>query len=203
MSASIITISREFGSGGHTIGKMVADSLEYDFYDWNIVEKIAQETGFATNFIEEHSEEQNRFAAMLAPGTFGFTLSDQLFEAQSQVIFELAQKGKCVIVGRCADYLLRNDPNVLSCFVFANEKQRRERVLQEYGENDIPIERRIKEKDKRRKAHYEYFTSRKWGKAFYFDLCIDTASFSLGQAAQLIILAAQNFEPHQRHTGED
>lgn len=203
MPASIITITREFGSGGRTVGKIVAESLGYDFYDWNIVEKIAQETGFAPNFIEEHSEEQSRFTAMLTSGAFGITLNDQLFEAQSRVIFQLAEKGKCVIVGRCADYLLRNDPNVLSCFVYANEKKRQERVLQEYGKTDVPIERRIKEKDKRRKAHYEYFTSRKWGKAFYFDLCIDTACFSLGQAAQLIIMAAQNFEPHHRTTGED
>lgn len=203
MTASVITITREFGSGGRTVGKMVADALGYDFYDWNIVEKIGKETGFATNFIEENSEEQSRFAGVLSSNTFGFNLNEQLFEAQGRVIFQLAQKGNCVIVGRCADYLLRNDPNVLSCFVYANEEVRKKRILQEYGETDVPIEKRLKEKDKRRKAHYQYFTARKWGKAFYFDLCIDTGSFSLGDASKLIVLAAQNFEPRLRQTKED
>lgn len=172
MSAKIITITREFGSGGRTIGRMVADALGYSFYDWNLVEKIAEETGFAKEFIEENGEEQGRFMTMLGTSSFGFNLNEQLFEAQSRVIFDLARQGNCVFVGRCADYLLRNEPDVMSCFIYANEESRKNRILNEYGETDVPIDKRMKDKDKRRKAHYQYFTSRKWGKAFYYDLCL-------------------------------
>ncbi|MBF0579698.1 cytidylate kinase-like family protein [Erysipelotrichaceae bacterium RD49] len=203
MSAKVITITREFGSGGRTIGRMVANALGYDFYDWNLVDKIATETGFAKQFIEENGEEQGRFSTMLTSSSFGFNLNEQLFEAQSNVIFKLANKGNCVIVGRCADYLLRNDPNTLSCFIYANEESRKNRVVHEYGETDVPIDKRLKDKDKRRKAHYQYFTSRKWGRSFYYDLCIDTTRIPLDEAASLIVSAAQNFVPGVLRTDED
>lgn len=203
MSASVITITREFGSGGHTIGKMVAEVLGYRFYDWNLVEKIAAETGFAREFIEENGEEQSRFATMLTSSSFGFNLNEQLFEAQSRVIFDLAREGNCVFVGRCADYLLRNEPDAMACFVYANMDCRKKRILQEYGETDVPIEKRMREKDRRRIAHYQYFTSRKWGKAFYYDLCIDTSRITLEDAAAMIVSMAGEFKPGLRQTGED
>ncbi len=203
MTAKIITITREFGSGGRTIGRMVADALGYEFYDWNLVDKIAKETGFDKGFIEENGEEQGRFSTMLATSSFSFNLNEHLFEAQAHVVLQLAEKGNCVIVGRCADYLLRNDPNTMCCFIYANEESRKNRVLHEYGMTDIPIDKRLKEKDRRRKAHYQYFTSRKWGRAFYYDLCIDTGRLDLDEAAALIVSAAQNFKPGLRQTGED
>lgn len=202
MSANIITITREFGSGGRTIGKLVAQEMGYEFYDWNLVEKIARSSGFASEFIEANGEEQDRFASMLATSSFGFNLNEKLFEAQSRVILDLAKKGSCVIVGRCADYLLRNEENVLSCFIYANEESRKERVEREYGPNDTPIEKRIRDKDKRRKAHYQYFTGRKWGKAFYYDLCIDSSRIEDEDAAAMIILAARNLQPGKRNTNE-
>lgn len=202
MSANIITITREFGSGGRTIGKLVAQEMSYEFYDWNLVEKIARSSGFASEFIEANGEEQDRFASMLATSSFGFNLNEKLFEAQSRVILDLAKKGSCVIVGRCADYLLRNEENVLSCFIYANEESRKERVEREYGPTDTPIEKRIRDKDKRRKAHYQYFTGRKWGKAFYYDLCIDSSRIEDEDAAAMIILAACNLQPGKRNTNE-
>lgn len=203
MSASIITITREFGSGGHTIGQMVANELGYSFYDWNLVEKIAKETGFAKEFIERNGEEQGRFSTMLTSSSFGFNLNEQLFEAQGRVIFELARKGSCVFVGRCADYLLRNEPAAMCCFVYANSESRKARILQEYGQTEVPIEKRMRDKDKRRIAHYQYFTSRKWGKAFYYDLCIDTSRISLKEAASLICSMAKAYQPGPRQSGED
>lgn len=202
MSANIITITREFGSGGRTIGKLVAQEMGYTFYDWNLVEKIARSSGFASEFIEANGEEQDRLATMLTSSSFGFNLNEKLFEAQSRVILELARKGNCVFVGRCADYLLRKEPNVLSCFIFADEESRKQRVVQEYGESNVPIDRRIKDKDRRRKAHYQYFTSRKWGKAFYYDLSIDTSRIELEDAAAMIILAARSLQPGNRHDKE-
>lgn len=203
MSANVITITREFGSGGRTIGQLVAQELGYDFYDWNLVEKIAEETGFAHSFIEDNGEERDRFAAMVSSNNFGFNLNERLFEAQTRVIFDLAQKGNCVIVGRCADYLLRNEPETLSCFIFSNLEHRKERVLMEYGATDVPIEKRIRDKDKRRKAHYQYFTGRKWGRAFYYDLSLDTSRLPVEECAKIIVSAARNYVPGSRQTGED
>lgn len=203
MSANVITITREFGSGGRTIGQMVARELGYDFYDWNLVEKIAAETGFAQSFVEENAEEQDRFATMMGSNSFGFNLNERLFEAQSRVIFDLARKGNCVIVGRCADYLLRHEADTLCCFIFSNLEHRKERVLMEYGATDVPIEKRIRDKDKRRKAHYQYFTGRKWGKAFYYDLSLDTSRLPVEECARIIVSAARNYLPGSRQTGED
>ena len=202
MSAKVITITREFGSGGRTIGRKVAEALGYSFYDWNLVDKIATETGFAKEFIEENGEEQGRFSAVFTSSSFGFNLNEQLFEAQSRVVLNLAEQGNCVIVGRCADYLLRNDPNTMSCFIYANDA-RKNRVINEYGETDVPIEKRLKDKDKRRKAHYEYFTSRKWGKSFYYDLCIDTGRIPIDTAVDVIVEAAKNYTPGLRNTDGD
>ncbi|MDO4663901.1 MAG: cytidylate kinase-like family protein [Erysipelotrichaceae bacterium] len=203
MSAKVITITREFGSGGRTIGRKVAEALGYSFYDWNLVEKIATETGFAKEFIEENGEEQGRFSAVFTSSSFGFNLNEQLFEAQSRVVLKLAEQGNCVIVGRCADYLLRNDPNTISCFIYANNEARKNRIINEYGETDVPIEKRLKDKDKRRKSHYEYFTSRKWGKSFYYDLCIDTGRIPIDTAVNLIVEAAKGYQPGLRNTDGD
>ncbi len=203
MTAKIITITREFGSGGRTIGKQVAAQLGYDFYDWNLVEKIAAESGFAKEFVAKNGEEQDRFMSMLASSSFSFNLNEQLFEAQTRVILELAKKGNCVLVGRCADFLLRNEPNVLSCFIFANEEARKRRILEEYGETNESIDKRLRDKDRRRKAHYQYFTGRKWGKSFFYDLCIDTSRLPLEKCAQMIVEAAKVYEPGPRFTNED
>lgn len=203
MSAKIITISREFGSGGRTIGRLAASQLGYDFYDWNLVEKIAKQSGFAAEFIEENGEEQDRFMSMLASSSFGFNLNEQLFEAQTKVILDLAAKGNCVIVGRCADFLLRNEPDVLSCFIYADEESRKKRILSEYGETSESIDKRLRDKDRRRKAHYQYFTGRKWGTSFFYDLCLDTGRLSLQTCADLIVKAALELEEGVRHTNED
>lgn len=203
MTARIITITREFGSGGRTIGKKVAAELGYDFYDWNLVEKIAAKSGFAREFVEQNGEEQDRFLSMLASSSFSFNLNEQLFETQTRIILDLAKKGNCVLVGRCADFLLRNEQNALSCFIFANEESRKKRILEEYGERDESIDKRLRDKDRRRKAHYQYFTGRKWGKSFYYDLCLDTSRLPLDLCAQIIVEAARAYVPGQRMTNED
>ncbi len=203
MSARVITISREFGSGGRTIGRLVAAELGYEFYDWNLVEKIAAQSGFAPDFIEANGEEQDRFMSMLVSSSYSFNLNEQLFEAQTRVILDLAAKGNCVIVGRCADFLLRNEPNVLSCFIFADEESRKKRILEEYGQTSVSIDKRLRDKDRRRKAHYQYFTGRKWGRSFFYDLCLDTGRLPLEACAKLIVDAARALGPGVRHTGED
>lgn len=202
MSANIITITREFGSGGRSIGRAVAAALGYEFYDWSLVGKIAAESGFAQEFVEDNCED----AAMpwLFRSTAGsFDLSDQLFLAQRRVILELAEKGRCVIVGRCADYILRERTDVLSCFVFADDSSRIRRIEKEYGKTDVPTPKRMKDKDRKRKAHYQYYTGRKWGRSFYYDLSFDTGRIDMDLCASLIVQAARNFDAQKTHPRED
>lgn len=194
MSANIITITREFGSGGRTIGRMVADALGFDFYDWNLVEKIARESGFSQEFVEENGESASTsFPWFFKNASNGPDLSDQLYLAQCRVINELAEKGHCVIVGRCADYILRDRKDVLTCFVFAEENYKRDRIIRVYGETDVDINRRMKEKDRKRKAYYQYYTGRKWGRSFYYDMCLDSGRLTPEVCAHLIVQASRSF----------
>lgn len=199
MSANIITITREFGSGGRTIGRAVADALGYDFYDWNLVEKTARESGFSQNFVKENEEDSSTsFPWIFRTAGPGMDLSDQLYLAQCKIIQDLAEQGGCVIVGRCADYILRERPDVLSCFIFADETFRKNRVIQVYGETEVAIERRIREKDRRRKAYYQYYTGRKWGRSFFYDLSLDAGRLGTDMCAYLIVQAARRFDPQAR-----
>ena len=199
MKAKVITITREFGSGGRTIGKRTAEKLGYDFYDWNLVTEIAKESGFAPSFVEENLEDaQNYVPWLFSLQSAGNDLSDQLFAAQRKVILDLAEKGNCVIVGRCADYILRKRSDTLSCFVWAHKEAKKKRIVEEYGETEVKIDKRMKDKDKKRKAHYEYYTSRKWGKAFYYDLCLDSGILGIENCVSTIVSLAENFPGIQR-----
>ena len=201
MKAKVITITREFGSGGRTIGKLAAEKLGYDFYDWNLVTEIAKESGFAPAFVEENLEDSQHFHPWLFNiQSVGTDLSDQLFAAQRRVILDLAEKGNCVIVGRCADYILRKRNDTLSCFVWAHKEAKKKRIVEEYGETEVKIDKRMKDKDKKRKAHYEYYTSRKWGKAFYYDLCLDSGILGIENCVSIIVSLAENFPGIQRES---
>lgn len=203
MSASIITITREFGSGGRTIGRQVADTLGYDFYDWELVVKVAKESGFTEEFVEENAEDSSTsFPWLFKNEGMGFDLTDQLYLAQCKVIQELAQKGNCVIVGRLADYILRDRTDVLNVFIFANEEFKKKHVVEAYGETEVSIDRRLREKDRKRKAYYQYYTGRKWGRSFYYDLCLNSGRLGLGAASEIIVTAARTF-PCTSKGGED
>lgn len=203
MSANIITITREFGSGGRTIGRKVADALGYDFYDWNLVEKIARDSGFSEEFVEANGEDASTsFPWFFKNAAGGPDLSDQLYLAQCEIIQQLAAQGHCVIVGRCADYILRHRNDVLSCFIFAGEAFKKERIIVVYGETDVAIEKRMKEKDRRRKAYYQYYTGRKWGRSFYYDLCLDSGRLGVEMCANLIEQAAKAYEPCARNNND-
>ena len=160
MQNRVITISREFGSGGRTIGKKVAEELGIPCYDSELLQKIAEESGFDENYIKDAGE--------YAPGGFlasafshrgaGPNNADYLWEIQYKIITELAEKGPCVIVGRCADYILRDKADCLKVFVHADLSFRAERIVKEYGERDVSPEQRLKDKDKRRAAYYRFYT---------------------------------------------
>lgn len=190
----IITISREFGSGGRTIGKEAARALGIPCYDREFIEKIAEETGYAPNYVEDESEyapNTNGFAYMfLGRGIDGLSNADRIWFAQKKVIEEIANQGACVIVGRCADYVLKDRKDCLNVFVYADKSFRAERIVKLYGESNIEPEKRLSEKDKKRKLNYKYFTEQEWGKRQNYHLCIDSSFLGIDKAAALIVKAA-------------
>lgn len=190
----IITISREFGSGGRTIGKEVAKRLGIPCYDKELIEKIAEESGYTQKFVAEESEyapTDNVFAYMfLGRGMDGLSNADKIWIAQQKVIEELAEKEPCVIVGRCADYVLRERMDCLNVFVYADKKFRAERIVKQYGESAVEPEKRLADKDKKRKLNYKYFTEQEWGKRENYHLSIDSGFLGIDKAISLIVDAA-------------
>ena len=154
MENRIITISREYGSGGREIGRMVAEKLGIKCYDSDLIQRTVDKSGFNADFVKEGGEDATGgwFSMFLADRTRGKTNQDKLWESQSQVISELADKESCVIVGRCADYILRARADCLTVFIHADPDKRAERAVQEYGDREESVQKRLKEKDKRRAA---------------------------------------------------
>ena len=199
MEKKIITISREFGAGGRTIGHIVADKLGIPFYDGKLVEDIAKESGFAPKFVEEHSEHSPSgsvfsyaFAPQGVPGIMnGLSTADYLWNAQCNVILQLADKGPCVIVGRNADYILKDRADALHVYVSADLDFSAKHIVELYGETDKTPEQRLNEKDKRRRVNYQHYTGRTWGQAQNYDLCLRSSTLGFDQCAQIIINAIE------------
>ena len=181
MKNRIITISREFGSGGRTIGKELAEKLGIPCYDSELIHQIAQESGFAEAYVKDTSEAANVsvMGVALTPRTFGKTNDDYLWEIQTKVISELAEKGPCVIVGRCADYILREKADCLTVFIHAAMDYRARRIVEVYGERGKSPEQRIKEKDKRRAAYHRFYTDMKWGYAQNYQIALDSGALGI------------------------
>lgn len=171
MKKRVITISRQFGSGGHSIGKSVAEQLGIPYYDKEILGRIASETGFALSFIENASEyatSNNSFLWNLvmkhsSPHVPEENPVDVIYFTQAKIIKEIAGKESCVIVGRCSDYILRDREDCLHIFICADKESRAKRILENYGETDKTIGKRIDDKDARRKIYYTHYTDRVWG----------------------------------------
>ncbi|MCH5295364.1 MAG: cytidylate kinase-like family protein [Treponema sp.] len=207
----IITISREYGSGGHSIAKMTAEKLGVPFYDSEIIDMAAKDSGLSPDFIKQN--EQNISSGWLytlllgasyaAPGTTSVAtnhnaamttlpLADQVFNAQRNVIIELAKKGPCVIVGRCADYILRhcediNRDELLNVFVYAPLADKVQRAIEQKGLNPATAEKEVKLIDKRRANHYNTFTERTWGNRIHYDLLLNSSLLGLEKSAELIV----------------
>ena len=187
----IITISREFGSGGRTVGKKVAEQLGIPCYDSELIQKIAEESGFAENYVKEAGEYTpgGFLSSALSNRAFGPTNEDILWEIQCRVISELAEKGPCVIVGRCADYVLRDDPNValVNLFVHAPLAARIRRESARTNTTPAEAEKRIRQVDKERAAYYNFFSSKRWGDAQAYDLCVNTDGLEISDVAKLVL----------------
>lgn len=190
MKNRVITISREFGSGGRTIGKAVAEQLGIPCYDNEILQEIAKESGFSENYVQEAGE--------YAPGGFlasafshpssGPNNADYLWKIQYQLITELAQKGPCVIVGRCADYILQDKADCLRVFIHADLSFRAERIVKVYGEREKSAEQRLRDKDKRRAAYHRFYTDMKWGYAQNYDITLNSGTLGIEQCVNIIRL---------------
>ena len=199
MKKNIITISRQFGSGGRTVGRMVAEKLGIPFYDKELVEQISLESGFAPKFVEEHGEHapgKSKFAyAFLpqgVPGVMnGMSTADFLWHIQCSTIIQLAEAGPCVIVGRNADYILKDRPDALHAYIHADMEQRADRIVRLYGESEKSPQARLQEKDKRRAVNYQHYTGRTWGAAENYDICLNTGKISLEDAADMIVSLAK------------
>ena len=195
MEKKIITISREFGSGGRTIGHLVAEKLGIPFYDKELVEHIALESGFAPNYVEEHGEHSPgssifsyAFAHQSVPGVMnGLSTADFLWNVQCSVILQLAEKGPCVIVGRNADYILKDRADTLHAFIHASKEFRADRIVRLYGESEKSPESRLAEKDKRRKVNYHHYTGRTWGMSQNYDISLDSSVLGVERCADILI----------------
>ncbi len=212
----IVTISREYGSGGHTIAKLVSEKLNVPFYDSEIIDMAAKDSGLSPDFIKKN--EQNISSSWLyslllgasyaAPGTTTISagintqapvlpLADQVFNAQRKVITELAQKGPCVIVGRCSDFILRHSDVVkkeelLNVFIYAPLEDKVKRAIEQKGLNPATAEKEVKLIDKRRANHYNTFTERTWGNRTHYDMLLNSSTLGLEKTAELIVQVVQH-----------
>ncbi|MBP5153909.1 MAG: cytidylate kinase-like family protein [Lachnospiraceae bacterium] len=193
----IITIGRQFGSGGHEIGFRLADALRIPFYDKLLVSMVAEEGEFAREYLEEMDE---KFELHIAPflatrssySVYQQPMSDKIFFRQAEIIRNLAHSGPCVIVGRCADYVLEGEENLIRVFLYADLEDRVERKnklgLEVPQEN---MEKHILSTDRRRARYYRHYTGRTWGDRENYDLCINTSRTDIDGAVALIRLFAE------------
>ena len=186
----VITISREFGSGGHSIGEKVAAKLGIPFYDGEIVTRVAEESGYAKELIEdqgEYSASANRWFDISSASAMYFqSPQDEIFIAQKRVILDCAAAGPCVIVGRCADYILRDMPNVLSVFIHADKEFCLERSMERNSMTEKEMQKYIDRTNKYRSDFYYYHTGRKWADARNYDLCLNSGKLGFEKCVEEI-----------------
>ena len=194
MKYSIITIGREYGSGGRIIAKQVADTLGIAFYDKELIHMAAQKTGLSEEYISSSAthHKANKFFYNLIFSSDNLPVSDQLYIAETDIIKKVSDDGPCVIVGRCADYILRERQDCLKIFIHAPLEERIARAKDDYGISE-DIENFVQKTDKERSAHYDYFTNQEWGKAQNYHMTINS-TIGLDMAVKLIIAAATGEE---------
>ena len=186
----IITISREFGSGGRTIGKMTAERLGIPCYDQELITKLAEKSGFTAEYVKERSEYtehagwfSNAFSGRSLDGTSN---QDYLWVIQRKILLELSKQESCVIVGRCADYVLRDHADCLRVFIHADMEKRADRIVRVYGETKDAPKKRLREKDRRRAAYYQFYTDMEWGKAQNYHISLDSGTLGIDCCVELL-----------------
>ena len=204
MGKKIITISREYGSGGRQVGLTVAKKLGMEFYDKELIDAAAKEIGFPTEMIADREQRlTNSLLYNFAMGTlYGIAyprepkvselpLTEQIYQAQKKAIEEAAKRGSCIFVGRCADYILKSRPDVLRVFIYADRDIRKRRAIEEYGEIEEYIDEFMYQTDKRRRIHYENYTNQKWGSRENYDLMLNSGDLGLDKCVDLLCEAVK------------
>ena len=192
---TIVTISREFGSGGRLIGKRLAEQMGVPYYDKTLLDRIAEESGYSREMLEESERKaKNSFIYSLASalgtseaGPESLSLNERFFLAQFDTIRKIADEGSCVIVGRCSDYILRGLPEATHVFIYAEEADKIKRAVQEYGVPEDEVVKMMRDTDKARANYYAYHTGRKWGEHVNYSLSIDSGYIEIEDIVDLIL----------------
>ena len=182
----IITISREYGSGGRYIGKLVAEKLGIKLYDNEFVLKMAEDTGLSAKYIEDNEQKRNILDNFNNGYYYGLNNSDELFIKESELIKEIANKESCVIIGRCADFILKDRKNVLKVFVSSSMDDKIKRATSFYGLDKSKAEKEINRINKLRAHHYKYYTEKEWNNPSNYDICINSDTIGIENAVELI-----------------
>ena len=202
---TIITIERQYGSGGHLIGEKLAESLGIPFYDSELIKVAAKESGICEEIFESFDEKPTTsflYSLVMDSYSMGYTstgysdmpINHKIFLAQFEAIKKLASEGPCVMVGRCADYALADNPDCFSVFVHANLDWRINRIAQKYNKNAKEAKDMINKTDKSRSSYYNYYTNKKWGSADSYNLCLDSSKLGIDGTAKAIIEAIHIYD---------
>ena len=206
---TIITIGRQFGSAGHEIGQRVAQHFKIKFYDKELLSRAAKESGFCEEMIANHDERPTTsFLYNLVMDTYSFgynassfvdmPISHKVFLAKFDTIKSIAAEGPCVIVGRCADYALSDFENSVHLFIYGDEDVKAKRVMEKFNINENKAKDMMIKKDKQRQSYYNYYSSKKWGRADSYDLCINSSVLGIDGTVKLIIQYIEDFEARNK-----
>lgn len=197
MDKFIITIARGYGSGGRTVGKMLAEELGVPFYDRELLRMASEDSGINEELFGRADEKlkksllyrlmkQHYKGELIPPDSDDFVSNDNLFNYQAKIIKDLAEQESCIMVGRCADYILRNHKNVISLYVHAPFESCVARLMNMFGEPKKDLEKKITDIDKHRGEYYAYYTGRRWKDAQNYDLCINTDELTFEQVVEIV-----------------
>ena len=191
MAKRIITISREFGSGGRFIGEEIAKKLGIAYFDKKIINEIAEKSGLSPEYIQENAElspKKGLFAyAFAGRDITGKSVEDMVYEAQRKVILDLAEKEPCVIIGRNADYILKDRDDVLNVFIHGNMPEKMKRICQLYNVSEQDAVKMMTDTDKRRMTNYNFYTDQRWGKADNYTLCLNSSELGYDRCGKIIM----------------
>ena len=182
----VITIAREYGSGGRYIGKLVAEKLGIKLYDKEFVKKVAEETGLSEEFIKNNEQKRDALADLNNGYYFGLNNADELFLKESEIIKNTAEKESCVIVGRCADFILNDRKDVTKVFIYSNMENKVKRATEFYGLDKAKAEKEITRINKLRANHYKHYTEKEWNNPNNYDICINSDTLGVEKSADLI-----------------
>ncbi len=182
----IITIAREYGSGGRYIGRLIADQLGIKFYDKDLIDAVAKETGLSEEYIEKQEEKRESLAGFNNNYQLGLNHADELFLKEAEVIRRIAEEESCVMIGRCADFILQEKENVIKVFVYSNKEDKIKRATEIYGIEAGKAEKEIKRMDKLRANHYKHYTEKEWGNPSNYDICINSDTLGVEKSAEIV-----------------